>query len=145
MIIPETFFSVNEHLSLFLLSCLMGAFMGLFYDVFRILRIALPHGKAAVFLEDILFCLIWSLSLVMLAAVCARGELRLFFAVGSLMGFIVYLLTLGRYICASAEKFIGFFRILLSLITLPARNFYNILYKKLHNIRSDKKKTSKKI
>ncbi len=145
MIIPETFFSVNQHLMLFFLSCLMGAFMGVLYDIFRILRIAVSHSRIAVFLEDILFCFIFSLSLMMLASVCARGELRLFFAVGSLLGFILYLLTIGRLVVASAGKFISFFRNTARIITLPLRKLYNILYKKMGNIRSDKKKSSKKI
>lgn len=145
MIIPETFFSVNQHLMLFFLSCLTGAFLGVLYDIFRILRIALPHSRIAVFFEDFLFCLVWSLSLMMLATVSARGELRLFFAIGSLLGFILYLVTVGRLVIASAGKFISFFTGAARLLTLPIRKLYNILYKKMSNIRSDKKKSSKKI
>ncbi|MBR6792249.1 MAG: spore cortex biosynthesis protein YabQ [Ruminococcus sp.] len=145
MIIPETFFSVSEHLMLFFLSCLTGAFLGVLYDIFRILRIALPHSSIAVFLEDFLFCLIWSLSLMMLSSVCARGELRLFFAIGSLLGFILYMVTLGRLVIASAGKFISFFTATARFLTLPIRKLYNILYKKIGNIPSDKKKSSKKI
>ena len=40
---------------LFLLSIALGAGLGVCYDLFRILRIALPHPTLAVLAEDLLF------------------------------------------------------------------------------------------
>ena len=42
----------------FLLSCLVGAALGLLYQVICIARVVLPHFKWAVFLEDMLFGLL---------------------------------------------------------------------------------------
>ena len=44
MNVPETFFTVHEELILFGLSCLFGAALGVCYDVFRSLRLIVPHN-----------------------------------------------------------------------------------------------------
>ena len=45
----------SGEVSVFLLSCLVGALLGLLYQALRALRVIFPHFKAAVFLEDMLF------------------------------------------------------------------------------------------
>ncbi len=54
MRVPETFFSVSEELVLFGISCLAGAVIGVFYDVFRVIRIIFPHNAVLVTIEDII-------------------------------------------------------------------------------------------
>ena len=53
MNIPETFFSVNDELVLFGMSCIMGAVFGVLYDVFRINRIVFAHTGFLTAIEDI--------------------------------------------------------------------------------------------
>ena len=49
MNVPETFFTVSEELVLFGLSCLAGAVIGVFYDIFRVIRIIFPHNDILIF------------------------------------------------------------------------------------------------
>ena len=49
---------ISKELEVFLLSCITGACLGLFYQVLRIARIAAPHLKIMVFVEDMLFGLL---------------------------------------------------------------------------------------
>ena len=62
MNVPETFFSVNEELRLFGLSCLFGAAFGVAYDLFRTVRLLLPHNGAMVAAEDIAFLALYGCS-----------------------------------------------------------------------------------
>ena len=55
MNVPETFFTVSEELVLFGLSCLAGAVIGVFYDIFRVIRIIFPHNDVLILIEDIIF------------------------------------------------------------------------------------------
>ena len=63
MNMPETFFTVNEELRLFGLSCLMGAVVGAAYDVLRVFRIIAPHNGVLTALEDIGFLGLYAIAL----------------------------------------------------------------------------------
>ena len=130
MNVPETFFPVSEELVLFGLSCLLGAFMGVVYDVFRTARILLPHNKWLVMIEDIVFSCIFALCLLSFSSAAARGELRFCYAAGSLIGFVLYLLTLGNIVCALMRKISFMLRALLKAVTAPVWGAYIFLRKK---------------
>lgn len=85
---------------LFLLAVLLGAALGVLYDCFRVLRIVFPPaaraGAAAA--EDIIFWLLYGFCVFCYAAVLGRGQVRFFMVFGSLMGFVLYILTIGNLI-----------------------------------------------
>lgn len=127
MIIPETFFSIQEELVLFLLSCLAGAFIGVFYDIFRTLRLMIKHNFFFVVLEDVLFLSCYAVFLSAFASVQARGELRFYFIIGNALGFTLYFFTLGSFVIRTLRKFFG----LLSRIFSPVKAVYVIFCKKV--------------
>lgn len=108
----ETFFSVSEQCSLFLLSVILGMGIGVFYDVFRTLRIVFPPAakKNAVFAEDIIFMVVSGAAVFLYAAVLCRGQVRFFCIVGTLLGFTLYIATVGSII-------VGIFRSAANFIT----------------------------
>ena len=116
----DTFFSVPEHTSLFLLSVVMGAALGVVYDCFRVFRILFPHASRskAVVIEDIIFWLIYGFCVFCYAAALARGQVRFFIVLGSLTGFVLYIVTVGN------------------LITGIIRRIVTALYKLLHKVYS---------
>lgn len=59
---------------LFGLACLAGAVLGLLYQVIRAVRVVIPHFKAVVFIEDMLFGLMFGLALVLL---CTGEQTRM--------------------------------------------------------------------
>ena len=83
----ETFFPTTEQTNLFLLSILVGALLGVVYEIFRVIRITLPHNDIAVFFEDLLFSFIWGFSMLVFVIELGRGELRLFFVIGNIIGY----------------------------------------------------------
>ncbi|MDE6426337.1 MAG: spore cortex biosynthesis protein YabQ [Ruminococcus sp.] len=133
MKVPETFFSVNEEIYLFGLSCLFGVIIGIFYDVFRTARILFPHNTALVVIEDVVFMALYAVFLSSFATVCARGELRFYYVVGNAIGFIFYFFTLGSIIIGAMKKIYYAIRKILAFIFSPVRSVYVNLQEKGHN------------
>lgn len=119
MNVPETFFSVGEELRLFLLSCLTGAIFGVYYDVFRTLRLAVRHSKFFVLLEDILFLATYAVFLLSFASAEARGELRGYYVIGGAIGFTLYYFTVGKMIVRLMQKVTGVIKCVFAMAVKP--------------------------
>ncbi len=116
----NTFFSVSQQTASFLLSVLLGAVLGVVYDCFRVARILLPPlaKPKPTFFEDVLFWLIYGFCVFCFAAAAARGQVRVFMLLGSILGFALYILTLGN------------------LITGVIRSIVTAVYRVLHKVYS---------
>ena len=88
----ETFFTVTEQSQLLIDAILLGIPLGVCYDILRTIRLLLPHGKIAVAAEDIAFLLFYGGALLCFSVVLARGEVRGYYLLGSLLGFLLYYL-----------------------------------------------------
>ena len=79
----------------FLGGVLLGAALGVCYDLFRVARLAIPHSGALVAVEDLLFFCICAAATFLYLLGTAYGEVRLFVLVGEGVGFSLYHCTLG--------------------------------------------------
>lgn len=122
----DTFFSISQHTSIFLLSVVLGAALGVVYDCFRVLRIIFPPAakKGAVIAEDIIFWLIYGFCIFCYAAAYARGQVRFFIFFGSLIGFVLYIVTVGNLIT-------GVIRRIFDIIRKILRKVYSIIIEPL--------------
>lgn len=111
--IPETFFTVGEQFRLFFISILFGFPIGLFYDVFRILRIIIPHNSLAAALEDILFFAVYSVFITSFTYAAARSEFRIYYIAGNITGFFIYWFTAGKILTGTALKITMFVKSIL--------------------------------
>lgn len=102
----ETFFTVSQQTSQFLLSVVMGAVLGAAYDVFRAFRILFPFArkKAAVAAEDVIFMLLCGAAVFIFAVTFCRGQVRLFCILGALLGFVLYIFSVGSVVCALCRR-----------------------------------------
>ncbi len=130
MSVPETFFSVNEQLILFGLSCLFGGLIGVFYDVFRTARLILPHNSTLVALEDIIFLCGYAVFLTAFVSAAARGEFRFYYVIGNAIGFTLYLSTVGSAVILTIRKLLSLVKAILSFIICPFKKLYVFLCKK---------------
>lgn len=105
--------------SQFLLAALLGAVYGLIYDLFRGLR-RTAHGLTHIL--DLLICLLILCGNLLFALYIGQGEYRIFMAVASGLGAILYFSTLGRLLL---PVFRGFWK----LLFLPFRKIWDFLYK----------------
>lgn len=94
----------------FLLSLGFGFIMGIFYDLFRIIRISISNGKIATIISDILYCIFLCFALFLFCLTINEGEIRLYLLLGAGAGFCVYYFSLGVIIFSFSEKIIGFIK-----------------------------------
>lgn len=127
MNVPETFFSVDEELRLFGLSCLFGAAFGVVYDLFRTVRLLLPHNGAMVAAEDIAFLALYGVFLPAFASAAARGELRFYFALGNIIGFVLYIATVGTAVVGVMRRIAALLKKLIRVASYPFRRGYVFL------------------
>lgn len=81
---------------LFLTSCLLGAALGVVYDLFRAVRLLFPPGAALAFAEDGLFFAVVGVAEFVFFLNHTYGQLRGFLLIGQGLGFLIYYLTAGR-------------------------------------------------
>ncbi len=133
MNVPETFFSVSEEIFLFGISCIFGIIIGICYDVFRTARILFPHNTILVVIEDVVFMAGYAVFLSSFSSVAARGELRFYYVIGNVLGFIVYFFTFGSVIIGTMKKIYFAFKKLAEIILKPFKSVYVLLCAKADN------------
>ncbi len=95
---PGSFTGVAGEIKMLGLAAVVGAVLGAVYDIFRVLRITVPHRFWAVFVEDVLFVLFSGMVFFCFSVEMLEGALRLYIVAGMVSGFAIYLSTLGRII-----------------------------------------------
>lgn len=133
----------------FLLSLGFGFIMGIFYDLFRIVRISISSGKIATIFSDILYCIFLCFSLMLFCLTVNEGEIRLYILLGSLAGFFVYYFSLGVIIFSFSEKLISTIKRIIKsvfkVILYPFRLIFGILRKLFNKISLKSRKNTKNI
>lgn len=143
MIVPETFFSTNEELRLFFLSCAAGAVFGIYYDIFRTLRLTIPHHSFFVFAEDVIFLGTYGIFLSSFASAEARGELRGYYVLGGIIGFTLYFFTVGKFVMSFMRKIMSILKGFLNILLKPTLKIWSKVVEITKNaVKSAKKSTS---
>lgn len=142
-----------------LYACGLGVWLGLYYELFRTLRLLLPPSARSCFFQDIFFCL----SAMLITFFCflgiADGNMYPYLFAGEIAGFFSFYYTLGRAfhkVLAMILRWIfRFLRILKRWIGCPLRALYRSIFdlfirigttmhRKFSEIRKKTKKISKK-
>ena len=75
-----------------------GFLLGAYYDVFRVLRLALKSGKRAIFFQDVFFFASAAVITFLFALAVTDGQLRFYVFLGEGAGFAAYYFTIGRMV-----------------------------------------------
>ncbi len=114
---------VSQQTLIFLQSCLLGFFLGILYDFFRILRMAIKSNGIIVFIEDFLFFILAAIITFSFMISNTHGQMRIFVIIGELLGAIIYYFTLGKLVIKIADKILTFIKkiiiFIFKLIILP--------------------------
>ncbi len=124
----ESFFTSGQQMWLFVISCLFGIPIGIVFDIFRVFRMTVKHGKIAVMIEDILFFAIYGVFIMCFTITAARSEFRFYYCFGNLLGFILYFVTLGSFVTTIIRKIIDWIK---RVLGKPVKKFVLICEKKL--------------
>jgi len=143
---------ISKSLSLLSYFALIGFFLGIFYEVIRIIRLFKRQSVLAVGLTDFLFLSAAGLILFAYSMELGSGTFRWYFVFGAMFGAAVYFLTVGRlvslasgFIVRCVKKFAAFVfkRIIVPIgrktcdiihvLTTIFGKFYNLLSKHIRN------------
>ena len=89
--------------SLFLSSVILGFLFGIFYECFRFFRLLLPHSASVVALEDFLFFVPTTGIFLLFTYALSDGVVRWFSVFALIMGFFLYLKTLGKLLLSLSD------------------------------------------
>lgn len=131
-------FSPNQDSFLFFASIILGFCIGFYYEIFRFLRLALPHPDLFIVLEDLCFFLPLGPVLIFFHYALNSGVLRWFSLLGSVLGFLLYLGTVGKLLIRFSSGilhciralFKRLFGILIRPVLIVFKNITNYLYEK---------------
>lgn len=128
----------NTESFLFFSSILLGFFVGFYYEIFRFIRLAFPHPDLLIIAEDLCFLLPLSPLLIFFHYALNSGIFRWFSIAGCVLGFLLYLWTVGKLLLFFSEKILfcikavlkGFCKIFLRPLYIVFKNITNCLYGK---------------
>lgn len=87
----------NSQILTFIFSIFLGFFLGVFYDFLRSIRFVMKRKKLFIFVTDLFFSLLYSISVFCFALQFANGFIRGYYLVGSLLGFILNFITVSQF------------------------------------------------
>ena len=82
----------------FIIFVAVGIIIGIVFDIFRILRKSFKTKDSITYIQDIIFCIITGLILIYSIFKFNSGEIRIYMLLGVVIGCILYMLTISKYI-----------------------------------------------
>lgn len=117
---------VTNQAYIFLIFVLNGIIIGLLFDFFRILRISFKTKDFVTYIEDFIFWLLTGIILLYSIFIFNNGEIRFFMFLGIIIGIVLYLLIVSKYIIKFSVTILNFIK---KLIAIPIKFIIKILKK----------------
>ncbi len=118
---------------LFLIFILNGIFIGIIFDIFRILRKSFETPNLVTYIEDCIFWILSAMSVLYTLFVFNNGEIRGYMFIGLLLGIAVYMLFFSKAIVKISVKVITFFKEILykifKIIMYPVKIIFEAIKK----------------
>ncbi len=111
--------SMNEQIFLFFVSIAIGIGGGLLYGLICIFRKYIAHNILVIYLEDIFFWSIYSITTFLIMLCLNYGEIRPYILMGIFSGLILYGLFIHKYIIKILSPFIYILRLISEIILTP--------------------------
>lgn len=124
---------VTSQAYIFLIFVINGILIAFIFDIFRITRKSFKTPDWVTYVEDILFWLITCIILAYSIYTYNNGEIRLFMFIATLIGCIIYILTISKYIIKMSVRIIKvlkkIFNTLVYYISFPVKILYKTIKK----------------
>lgn len=82
----------------------LGFVLGIVYEIIRILRLYISENKVFVFISDMLFVILCSVSFFVLFVAVNNGHIRFYMLISGLLGYVVCLFTIGELLFSCFAK-----------------------------------------
>jgi hypothetical protein len=119
------FETVEQTLWQFLNFIVLGFFLGLGYEVFRIGRLFFKKHRIIDTIEDVLYLSICAIICFSFSMEIGNGEFRYFYVAGGIVGCFLYFMTLGQFIKISSKYVVLWikkvFRLVFKYLLNPSR------------------------
>ncbi len=89
---------ITKQIFIFIIFIFSGSFIGILFDLFRILRRSFKTSDLITTIQDMLFCVITGFFLIYAIFTFNNGEIRLYVICGLVIGLSLYLLFLSKYV-----------------------------------------------
>ncbi len=127
-----------------------GIAIGFLFDIFRILRKSFKTKDWITYLQDTLFWILAGCIMLFSIFTFNNGEIRSYVFIGIILGIILYMLTLSKFLIKSSVAVIQFFKKILSypiniLINIVKKIIIKPIYKILQKCKTTFKKISCKL
>ncbi len=110
-----------------------GIFIGIFFDVFRILRKSFHTPDIITYIEDALFWIVTGLFLIFVIFNFTNGEIRIYNIIGLILGSILYMILISKFFIKINVKIVLFLKkVIISIVKiliLPIQFLAKILQK----------------
>ena len=124
---------INNQAYLFIIYFICGIIIGIFFDLFRILRKSFKTSDLITYVEDIIFGILTGIFLIFMLFIFNNGQLRFFIFLGIILGLTIYLLTISKYFIKINVKIIVTIKKailkIIYIIFYPIRKLFDILRK----------------
>ena len=126
----------NNQALLFLIFSLNGIIIGFLFDFFRILRKSFKTSNIVTYIQDIIFWIFTGITIIFFMYNFSDGCIRLFMFIGITLGFLIYILTLSKYIIKFFVFIIELLKKILTYIILifqkPIKIVFNSIKDMIH-------------
>lgn len=110
-----------------------GIFIGIFFDIFRILRKSFHTPDIITYIEDALFWLITGLFLIFVIFNFTNGEIRIYNIIGLILGSLLYMILISKIFIKINVKIVLFIKkivtIIVKILIIPIQFLAKILQK----------------
>lgn len=122
--------SMSEQARTFFMLVVAGMAAGLVYDFIRIIRRMVRHGLILIHIEDLIYWLFLSLTVMLILLWDNNAVLRFFSVIAPIIGLVLYFCLFSSFIIKPAEILIRFvkriFMVILHIICIPLRILRNL-------------------
>lgn len=125
--------SLSQQLFSFVSSIILGAILGIVYELFRTVRSLFGGGTVTVFIQDVLFWIISAFITYTFFLIFTNGTVRIFVIIGMLIGFYIYLKTFGRIIAFLFRQIFRPVKFLCSHIFKLIKKLFTLIFSHKNN------------
>ncbi len=112
---------------------LTGICIGLLFDFFRIQRKVLKTCDFITYIQDILFWIVSGLIIIFVIMKYTNGEIRIYMALGIILGILIYFLIISKYIMKIFVCILSFLLNIIGKLLFPIKKIYKIIKKSWKN------------